>query len=166
MNRGTSHAATGRPGWWLGTSILVCAAGALATVREPVRVPVDAVRVEMTAHRADWQAAYRLRNGSGPAREVATGREVHVPLGAVVSLTMLSGEYIATFDAPALGLRDFAAPGLPGRFEFLASAVGRYEVRADEMCGLPHPDQFVGLVVVETPDAYRAWVRARLKREL
>jgi heme/copper-type cytochrome/quinol oxidase subunit 2 len=131
-----------------------------------MRVPVDAVRVEMTAHRADWQAAYRLTDGAGQAREVATGREVHVPIGAVVTLTMLSGEYIATFDAPTLGLRDFAAPGLPGRFEFHASTQGRYEVRADEMCGLPHPEQFVGFVVVETPDAYRAWVRRRLKREL
>ena len=165
MNRGTSGAAGG-PAWRGGTSLGVCAAGMLATYREPIRVPVDAVRVEMTAHRADWQAAYRLPDGAGPTRQVATGREVHVPIGAVVTLTMLSGDYIATFDAPAIGLRDFAAPGLPGRFEFHASTAGRYEVRADEICGLPHPEQFVGLVVVETPDAYRAWVRRRLKREL
>jgi heme/copper-type cytochrome/quinol oxidase subunit 2 len=144
----------------------VCAAGVLATARAPMPVPVDAVRVEMTARRADWRAMYRFPDAVGPAREIATGREVHVPLGAVVSLTMLSREYIATFDAPTLGLRDFAAPGLPGRFEFTASTAGRFEVRADEMCGLPHPEQFVGLVVVETKDAYRAWVRARLKQEM
>ena len=57
------------------------------------------------------------------------------------------------------------APGLPGTFEFHATASGRFEVRADEMCGLPHPEQFVGAVVVESADAYRAWVRERMKKE-
>lgn len=148
-----------------GTCALVCMAVMVGACREAVPLPVDLVQVEMTAHKADWKAAYQLANADGTVRAIDTGREVHVPIGSTVTLMMTSAEYIATFDAPGLGLRDFAAPGLPGTFEFHATASGRFEVRADEMCGLPHPEQFVGAVVVESADAYRAWVRERMKQE-
>ena len=94
-----------------GTCALVCMAVMVGACREAVPLPVDLVQVEMTAHKADWKAAYQLANADGTVRAIDTGREVHVPIGSTVTLMMTSAEYIATFDAPGLGLRDFAEIG-------------------------------------------------------
>jgi heme/copper-type cytochrome/quinol oxidase subunit 2 len=124
-------------------------------------VPVDAVSIELTSHRADWNAAYLLPGREGSENRIATGREVHVPRGADVTLVFSSREYISNFFAPDLGLREFAAPGLPGYFRFRAQEMRRYELRADELCGLPHPERLVGVIVVESPKEFEAWVRGR-----
>lgn len=141
-------------------AVLVCSAGCK---RSDLPVPVDAVSVELTAHRADWNAEYLIPGGHGSENRVSTGREVHVPRGAYVTLVFSSREYISNFDAPDLGLREFAAPGLPGHFQFRADHARRYELRADELCGLPHPERLVGAIVVEPAQEFQAWVRGRAR---
>jgi len=142
-----------------GVAALVCSAGCAGDLP----VPVNAVSVELTAHRTDWNAAYLLPGRQGSENKVSTGREVHVPRGAAVTLVFSSRENISNFYAPDLGLREFAAPGLPGHFRFRADEAGRYELRAEELCGLPHPERLVGVVVVEPPEAFQAWVRGRAR---
>jgi cytochrome c oxidase subunit II len=90
---------------------------------------------------------------------VPTGREVHVPLGAEVRLTLTSRDYISDFTLPQLGLRDFAAPDLPSEFRFRADRAGRYDVRGDELCGRPHSERTRGVLVVEDAASFRAWIR-------
>ena len=138
---------------------LVCSSGCTADLT----VPVDAVSVELTAHRTDWNATYLLPGRQGSENKVSTGREVHVPRGAYVTLIFSSREYISNFDAPDLGLREFAAPGLPGHFQFRANEARRYELRAEELCGLPHPERRLGAIVVEPPQEFQAWVRGRAR---
>ena len=67
----------------------------------------------------------------------------------------------AISEDPELGLRDFAAPDLPSEFRFRADRTGRYSVRGDELCGLPHTDRARGTLVVEDSESFRAWVRKR-----
>ena len=142
-----------------GVAVLVCSAGCAADLP----VPLSAVSVELTAHRADWNAEYLLPGPRGSENRVSTGREVHVPRGAAVTLVFSSREYISNFFAPDLGLREFAAPGLPGHFRFRADEARRIELRADELCGLPHPERLVGAIVVESPQEYQSWVRGRAR---
>jgi heme/copper-type cytochrome/quinol oxidase subunit 2 len=75
-----------------------------------------------------------------------------------VRLALSSRDYISDFRLPELGLRDFAAPDLPSEFRFRADRAGRYLLRGDELCGLPHTDRTRGTLVVEDTAAYRAWV--------
>jgi cytochrome c oxidase subunit 2 len=126
--------------------------------RPPIRV--DAVDVRLVAQDTSWHASYVLGSAQR-ATEVPTGREVHVPLGADVRLALTSRDYISDFRVPELGLRDFAAPELPSEFRFRADRVGRYSVRGDELCGLPHTDRARGTLVVEDSESFRAWVRKR-----
>lgn len=128
--------------------------GARPTIR------VDAVDVRLVAQDTSWQASYILGHAQRTT-EVPTGREVHVPLGADVRLALTSRDYISDFRVPELGLRDFAAPDLPSEFRFRADRVGRYSVRGDELCGLPHTDRARGTLVVEDSESFRAWVRKR-----
>ena len=128
-------------------------------------VSVTAVIVRVTAQETTWHASYLLSPRPGLTNELPTEREVHVPLGAEVSLLLASRDYIADFTLPQLGLRDFAAPGLPSEVHFRADHPGRYELRSDEFCGLPHTDKTRGSVIVEDVDAFRAWIRNRTREE-
>jgi cytochrome c oxidase subunit 2 len=112
------------------------------------------IEVRILADDRSWSASY-LPTGA------PTGREVHVPVGAEVSLTLASANFVAIFALPALGLRDVAAPGLPGSFHFRADRAGAYELTGDELCGLPHGDEARGRLVVEDPAAFRSWVASR-----
>ncbi len=121
---------------------------------------VDAVDVRLVAQDTSWHASYIIHQANR-ATEVPTGREVHVPLGADVRLALSSRDYISDFRLPELGLRDFAAPDLPSEFRFRADRAGRYDVRGDELCGLPHTDRTRGTLIVEDRESFRAWVRGR-----
>jgi heme/copper-type cytochrome/quinol oxidase subunit 2 len=130
-------------------------------------IPLDAVSVRVVAQRVTWRASYFLPRPVGPAPgavegqfvEVETGREIHVPIGAQVTIAVTSGEFVAELTMPQLGVHDFAAPGLPTEVHFRASRGGRYDISGGEMCGLPHDERSRGVLVVEDARAYRAWIR-------
>ncbi len=124
---------------------------------DAVRGPVQ---IRVLAEDRGWSASY-LPDGPDASAELPTGREVHVPVGAEVSLTLASRDYVALFAMPGLGLRDFAAPGVPGTFRFHPEQPGAYELRGDELCGLPHGEEARGKVIVEGASAYRAWLSSR-----
>jgi cytochrome c oxidase subunit 2 len=142
-----------RLGWGLASFASVCACGG-------TNVRVDAVKVRLVAHDTSWQASYVFQAARG-ASELPTGREVHVPVGSDVRLVLTSRDYISDFKVPELGLRDFAAPDLPSEFRFRADREGRYDVRGDELCGLPHTERTRGTLIVEDAVSFRAWVQKR-----
>ncbi|HET8947352.1 MAG TPA: hypothetical protein VFQ07_10245 [Candidatus Polarisedimenticolia bacterium] len=143
--------------------VVILAASIACRARAPARL--DSIEVRMVAHDTTWQAAYLVAETRGVA-EIPTGREVHVPIGAEVVLALASRDYISDFTLPALGLRDFAAPGLPSEFRFVAEHPGRFALRGDELCGRPHDDRSRGWLVVEDAASYRAWVDRRTRAEL
>jgi cytochrome c oxidase subunit II len=129
----------------------------LGACAAPPEIPVDAVDVRILAADTSWSASY-----AGPL-ELSAGREVHVPLGADVRLSLGSRDYISIFSAPGLGLRDIAAPGLPRELRFRATTPGVFEVRGDELCGLPHTEKARGTLIVEEAGAFRDWVREKAR---
>lgn len=134
--------------------------GGCAAPRRAVRV--DVVDVRLVAQNTGWQASYLVQEAPGTT-DVPTGREVHVPLGADVRLGLTSRDYISDFRLPGLGLRDFAAPELPSEFRFRADRTGRFDVRGDELCGLPHTEKSRGTLIVEDAASFRRWFEKRRK---
>ncbi len=128
-------------------------------------VRVDAVVVRLVAQNRSWHASYLVPESPGRGTEVPTGREVHVPLGAAVWLTLTSQDFVSDFRVAGIGLHDFAAPDLPSQFYFHADRPGRHEVRGDELCGLPHTDKARGWLVVEDAAAFQAWMRKRIRED-
>ena len=149
---------------------LLCAALGIAGRAGPAAeiraAGMGRIEVRMVAHDTTWQAAYLVEAPRGGAAEVPTGREVHVPLGAEVTLALASRDYISDFALPDLGLRDFAAPGLPSAFRFRADRPGRYVLRGDELCGRPHDERSRGLLIVEDPAAFQAWLARRTRESV
>jgi cytochrome c oxidase subunit II len=148
---------------WAGLALGVTSICILGGCHAEPEVRVDAVEVRLVAEDRSWRASYLLPQHGGPALAVPTEREVHVPLGADVRLGLTSRDYIADFRLSGLGLRDFAAPELPSEFRFRADHVGRYDLRGDELCGLPHTDKTRGWLIVEDPASFRAWVQKRMQ---
>ena len=144
-------------------ALLLASASALAGCGTDPDVRLDVVDVQLMAEETSWRASYLLQQPSEGAMQVATGREVHVPIGADVTLRLASRTYIADFALPQLGLRDFAAPDLPSELHFRADRAGRYDVRGDELCGRPHTDKTRGWLVVEDAAAYRVWMHERAR---
>jgi heme/copper-type cytochrome/quinol oxidase subunit 2 len=126
-------------------------------------IRTDEVQVRMVAHNTAWQASYVIARPGGIEAVIPTGREVHVPIGAEVRFALTSLDYISDFTLPGLGLRDFCAPGLPSEMRFTAREPGRFLLRGDQLCGLPHTDKSRGWLVVETPDAFRDWIERRAR---
>ena len=146
---------------WAGLALGVTSTCILGGCHAEPEVRIDAVEVRLVAEDTSWRASYLLPQRAGPPIAVPTEREVHVPLGADVRLGLTSRDYIADFRLSALGLRDFAAPELPSEFRFRADHAGRYDLRGDELCGLPHTDKTRGWLIVEDPASFRAWVQKR-----
>ena len=121
--------------------VVIAMAAASAACQVTPKADVRAVEVRMVAHWPTWNATYLIEEPHGPAMEIPTGREVHVPLGATVTLALVSPVFISDFRLPALGLRDFAAPGLPSTFRFRADRPGRYRLQGDELWGRPHHER-------------------------
>jgi len=144
-----------------GLLVVLVSIPALAGCDADPAVRLDVVHVRLVAQQASWHASYVVAEPPRGTTEVPTGREVHVPLGADVTLMLASRDFISDFTLPQLGLRDFAAPDLPSELHFHADRPGRYDVRGDEFCGLPHTDKTRGWLIVEDAAAYRAWMHWR-----
>src|SRR5262245_44835145 len=108
----------------------------------------DGVDLRLDGEGRTWHATLLLPGHGGRTTELPLGREVHVPLGAEVRFALASRDYICDFALPELGARDFAAPELPGSLRVRPTQVGRYLLRGDEMCGLPHGELAVGWLIV------------------
>ena len=128
-------------------------------------VALHEVDIRLVAQDRSWHASYAMADAEGQRMDVQTGREVHVPLGASVHLTLTSPDFISLFTVADLDLRHFAAPDLPSRVNFFAARVGRYELLSDELCGRPHTDRSRGWLVIDNPDAFQHWVRSRAKEK-
>ncbi len=144
-------------------TLFLASASALAGCGADPDLRLDVVDVQLMAEDTSWRASYLLQQPSKGAMQIATGREVHVPLGADVTLRLASRAYIADFALPQFGLRDFAAPDLPSQLHFRADRAGRFDVRGDELCGRPHTDKTRGWLVVEDAAAYRVWMHERAR---
>lgn len=141
---------------------LVALAGCGRTASIDDHAVRDGVDIRLEGEGSTWRASLLLPTGTaGRVLEVPVGREVHVPLGAEVRFALTSRDYICDFSLPELDARDFAAPELPGQLRVRPDHAGHYQLRGDELCGLPHGDQARGLLVVEDHGSWKSWVAAR-----
>jgi heme/copper-type cytochrome/quinol oxidase subunit 2 len=160
------HRAVGRPSF-PGRRAALCGLAALAGCARGAAIEEHALRdgidVRLDGEGQTWRASLLLPGRGGRTTEIALGREVRVPLGAEVRFALASRDYICDFSLPELGARDFAAPGVPGALRVRPPRAGKYMLRGDEMCGLPHGEQAIGWFVVEEHATWKAWLTAKVR---
>ncbi len=109
----------------------------------------DPIHITVEGHQYYWQFDYP--NG---ARSIGA---LHVPVGAVVDLKVVSPDVIHSWWIPALGGKIQAIPGRTNHSWFRADAPGTYEGQCAELCGVFHASM-LATVVAEPAPAYRAYV--------
>ena len=83
---------------------------------------------------------------------------MHVPRDRNVRFELHSLDVLHSFYVPELRLKQDVVPGrrIPGWFR--ATEEGSYTIACAELCGVAH-GYMQGRLVVQSPDAFRAWLR-------
>ncbi|MFL5960352.1 MAG: cytochrome c oxidase subunit II [Gaiellaceae bacterium] len=109
----------------------------------------DPIQITIEGHQYYWQFDYP--NGS---RSIGT---LHVPVGEVVDLKVISPDVIHSWWIPALGGKIQAIPGRTNHSWFQARAPGSYEGQCAELCGVYHASM-TATVAAEPRASYHAYV--------
>jgi cytochrome c oxidase subunit 2 len=111
--------------------------------------PID---ITVEAHQFYWQFDYP--NG---ARSI---NDLHVPVGQVVNLRIVSSDVIHSWWVPQLGGKTQAIPGRTNHTWFQADRVGTYQGQCAELCGLYH-EAMTARVIAEPAAAYESYVTGK-----
>ena len=128
-----------------------------AAIKE--RVPPAAVNVRVTAERFAWFFTYPGPDGSfGTKDDLMAFNTLHVPVNAVVRLSLGSMDVIHSFAVPNLRLRQDVVPDRTIYAWFEATKPGSYEIECTELCGYDHY-RMRGKLVVLSADDYARWMQ-------
>jgi cytochrome c oxidase subunit 2 len=115
------------------------------------------LRITVEGHQFYWQFDYP--NG---ARSI---NDLHVPVGQVVELRVVSPDVVHSWWIPALGGKVMAIPGQRNHIWFKANAQGIYPGQCAELCGLYH-ETMRARVLVTSSQAYNAFVSSTAPKQL
>jgi cytochrome c oxidase subunit 2 len=105
----------------------------------------------VVAHQWWWELHY-------PQSGVTTANEVHLPVGSLQLLRLVSDDVVHDFWVPSLGKKVDIIPGHPNHLWLTIERPGTYLGTCDEFCGAEHAWMRI-LVIGQTPDEFEAWLR-------
>jgi cytochrome c oxidase subunit II len=117
----------------------------------------DAIHITVEGHQYYWQFDY-----PNHARSIGT---LHVPVGRVVDLDVVSPDVIHSWWIPALGGKIQAIPGRHNHLWFRAEKAGSYEGQCAELCGVFHASMSA-VVQAESQQAYRSYISTTARQSL
>jgi cytochrome c oxidase subunit 2 len=139
--------------WTVIPVLVLCAIGVVVFVQLPkisnAPAASDPIHVTVEGHQFYWQFDY-----PDGARSIGT---LHVPVGAVVDLNVVSPDVIHSWWIPALGGKVQAIPGRTNHMWFRANAPGSYQGQCAELCGLYHASM-TATVVAESRRSYERYL--------
>jgi cytochrome c oxidase subunit 2 len=109
----------------------------------------DPIHITVEGHQYYWQFDY-----PNHARSIGT---LHVPVGAVVDLKVVSPDVIHSWWIPALGGKIQAIPGRINHTWFRADKQGTYSGQCAELCGVFHASM-LATVDVGNVASYRSYI--------
>jgi cytochrome c oxidase subunit II len=112
------------------------------------------VNIELVGHQWWWEVRYQ---DSVPSQSFTTANEIHVPVGALVKLTLDSPDVIHSFWVPNLTGKMDLIPGQQNTTWLTVQQPGVYRGQCAEFCGLQHAHMAL-FVVAEERQAFESWV--------
>ena len=91
---------------------------------------------------------------------LVVGGDLHLPVGKPVKILLRSIDVIHDFYVPEFRAKMDLMPGIVTYFWFTPTRTGRFEILCAGFCGVGHPSMR-GNVVVETDEAYQAWLQSQ-----
>ncbi len=111
------------------------------------------VHVRAIGHQWFWEFDY-------PDLKFTTANEMHVPLGAIVSIDTEAVDVIHSFWVPQLAGKTDAIPGHINHMWFQPTQIGTYHGQCAEFCGIEHANMRFQ-VVVESAEQFQTWVKGQ-----
>ena len=142
---------------WTAAPFIVLTVIAVPTVRLVYESggPAPAGAVQVTAIGHQWWFEYQY-----PEQHITTANEMHIPVGQPVNIGLQSADVIHSFWVPKLAGKRDMIPNHTNYIWFTPQKQATYDGQCAEFCGISHAN--MGLrVVVESPEAFAAWVRAQ-----
>jgi cytochrome c oxidase subunit II len=123
----------------------------------PAASASDRVNITVEGHQFYWQFDYP--NGT---RSIA---DLHVPVGKVVYLTIVSPDVNHSWWIPQLGGKTDAIPGKTNHTWFKADRAGTYIGQCAEFCGTFHEAMRARVIATSAPE-YESFVSSKAQKEL
>lgn len=117
----------------------------------PARNGVQDGPLEIQVVGKQWM--WKLQHSTG-RREI---NRLHVPVGHVARLRMISEDVIHSFYIPDFRVKQDVLPGRYTTLWFEPTRTGTFRFFCAEYCGSEH-SQMIGYVIVQEPAEYAAWV--------
>ncbi len=117
--------------------------------------------IRVVGHKFYWRFTYPGPDGKlGTADDLPGRSDLHVPLGHPVHLEITSDDYVYTFRAPQLKMKETAVPDLYFTLDFTLDKPARYDLEVDPMCGFAflHDNDVMGEMIAEPAAAVQRWL--------
>jgi cytochrome c oxidase subunit 2 len=105
----------------------------------------------VVAHQWWWELHY-------PQAGVTTANEVHLPVGRLLLLRLVSDDVVHDFWVPSLGKKVDIIPGHPNHLWLTINRPGTYLGTCDEFCGAQHAWMRIR-VIAQPPEEFDSWLR-------
>lgn len=126
-------------------------------IKDPDKIPSDAVTLDVTAKQFEWHFRYPGPDGRLDTDDDYTKRnELHVVVDQNTAVRLHAEDVIHSFFIPAFRIKQDAVPGLVIPAWFRAIRTGEYELACAELCGLGHY-RMKTRVFVHTQAEFDAW---------
>ena len=152
-------------------------------IKQSTPPPEKSLNIQLVAQQFAWNFQYPGADGKLGARkaslvsaenpigldptdpaskdDVISINQLHVPMGKPVILKMPSKAVIHNFAVAEFRNRHDVVPGLTTMYWFEPTREGKFEIGCSQLCGLGHT-RMVGNVIVESPEAWDAWMKSQL----
>jgi cytochrome c oxidase subunit 2 len=145
--------------WTIAPTLLLMGilAMTIGTMFGPLQQPTGQPTLNVKAIGHQWWFEFSYPDANPP---VVTADELHVPVGEVVSVSLVSDNVIHGFWVPQLAGKLDIIPGHDNVMWFKADVAGTYRGECTEFCGAQHAHMdFV--VVAQSQADYNAWLAAQ-----
>ncbi|UPM43850.1 cytochrome c oxidase subunit II [Halocatena salina] len=112
----------------------------------------NAVQIEVVAYKYAWTFNYIDAEG-----DVTSTNTLVIPEDRPVYLHLVSQDWLHSFHAPDLGLKQDAFPGQYNTMKTKATDPGTYQLYCAEYCGVGH-SQMTGTIEVKSQADYQSWL--------
>jgi len=124
-----------------------------------VLAQAQAIKIDVYGHQWWWEVEYPI--DEQPYRMVRTANEIHVPLGAVVTVHATSRDVIHSFWAPNIHGKKDLVPGYQNDLTLQVDEAGTWRGQCAEFCGLQHAHMAFDIVAQSREDFDR-WYQQQL----
>lgn len=113
----------------------------------------NAVQIEVVARKYSWTFNYIQADG-----DVTSTGTLVIPENKPVYLHIISVDWLHSFHAPKLGLKQDAFPGQYNTIKTKATKPGTYQLYCAEYCGTGH-SSMLGTIEVKSQEDYQKWLK-------